>query len=44
MMSFALLCGFHLVLILAARRLPLFLESVEHPQLPTDAAYIELID
>jgi EmrB/QacA subfamily drug resistance transporter len=44
MMSFALLCGFHLVLILAARRLPLFLESVEHPQLTTDAAYIELID
>jgi EmrB/QacA subfamily drug resistance transporter len=44
MMSFALLCGFHSVLILAARRLPLSLESVEHPQLTTDAAHIELID
>jgi len=30
-MSFALLCGFHSVLILAARRLPLSLESVGRP-------------
>ena len=43
-MSFALLCGFHSVLILAARRLPLSLESVERPSLTTDAACFESID
>ena len=43
-MSFALLCGFHSVLILAARRLPLSLESVERPSLTTDAARLESID
>ena len=42
--SFALLCGFHSVLILAARRLPLSLESVERPSLTTDAACFESID
>jgi EmrB/QacA subfamily drug resistance transporter len=42
--SFALLCGFHLVLILAARRLPLSLESVDRPSLTTDAACFESID
>jgi EmrB/QacA subfamily drug resistance transporter len=43
-MSFVLLCIFHSVLILAARRLPVSLESVEYPQVTTDAAHIELID
>jgi len=43
-MSFVLLCGFHSLLILAARRLPVSLESVEHPRLTTDAAHIESID
>ena len=43
-MSFALLCGFHSVLILAARRLPLSLESGERPSLTTDAARLESID
>ena len=43
-MSFALLCGFHSVLILAARRLPLSLESVERPSLTIDAARLESID
>jgi EmrB/QacA subfamily drug resistance transporter len=42
--SFALLCGFHSVLILAARRLPLSLESVERPSLTTGAACFESID
>ena len=42
--SFALLCGFHSVLILAARKLPLSLESVERPSLTTDAACFESID
>ena len=42
--SFALLCGFHSVLILAGRRLPLSLESVERPSLTTDAACFESID
>jgi hypothetical protein len=43
-MSFALLWGFHSVLILAARRLPLLLESVERPSLTTDATRLESID
>ena len=43
-MSFVLLCIFHSVLILAARRLPVSLESVEYPRVTTDAAHIELID
>jgi hypothetical protein len=44
-MSFALLCAFHhSVLILAARRLPLSLESVERPSLTIDAARLESID
>ena len=43
-MSFALLCGFHSVLILAARRLPLSLESVGRPSLAIDAARLESID
>ena len=43
-MSIALLWGFHSVLILAARRLPLLLESVERPSLTTDATRLESID
>ena len=43
-LTFVLLCSFHLALILATRRLPPSLESVEHPRLTTDAAHIELID
>jgi len=43
-MTFVLLCSFHLALILAARRLPLSLESVERPSLTIDAARLESID
>jgi hypothetical protein len=42
-MSFFLLCSFHSVLILATRRLPRSLESVERPRLRTAAAQIELM-
>jgi EmrB/QacA subfamily drug resistance transporter len=41
-MSFFLLCSFHSVLILATRRLPRSLESVERPRLRTAAAQLEL--